>query len=198
MIRKSILLAIALAVALPGQQAAPVAAGPAPPGFVVGISPQTPADEADYALMAEAGIHSLRLPLGWPSVEAQSPYLRRAGLVGFRSLGGTRGEIRDARLPVCMGDPLLGRRASSGSNRSTGSGRGGPGPRSCGRRCAAMARTEPSGERTPNCRLTRSAPGRYGMRRTSSPSPPARVQSRFARFYASRVAPSTVPITAPR
>jgi len=46
----------------------------APAGLTVGISPQTPAGDADYELMAEAGITSLRLPLGWPSVEPQSPF----------------------------------------------------------------------------------------------------------------------------
>jgi hypothetical protein len=50
------------------------AASPAPPGFTVGISPQTPADGPDYALMAEAGVESLRLPLNWASIEPSSPY----------------------------------------------------------------------------------------------------------------------------
>jgi hypothetical protein len=70
-IRKPIfaVLAVVALLALP----ATVAAAPAPPGFTAGISPQSPADDADYALMAEAGIESLRLPLGWPSVEPQSP-----------------------------------------------------------------------------------------------------------------------------
>jgi hypothetical protein len=72
MIRRSTLLAV-LAVALLGPSARATAA-PAPSGFTVGISPQTPAGDADYALMAEAGVKSLRLPLGWASVERQSPY----------------------------------------------------------------------------------------------------------------------------
>ena len=72
MIRKPIFLAVAIVAMLALPPTA--AAAPAPPGFTVGISPQTPADNADYALMAEAGLESLRLPLGWPSVERQSPY----------------------------------------------------------------------------------------------------------------------------
>jgi hypothetical protein len=72
LIRRSTFLAV-LAVALLGPPAS-AAAAPAPPGFTVGISPQTPAGDADYALMAEAGLKSLRLPLGWASVERQSPY----------------------------------------------------------------------------------------------------------------------------
>jgi len=70
--RKPIYIAaVALALlALPAAACARVA----PSGFSVGISPQTPAGDADYALMAEAGVKSLRLPLGWASVERQSPY----------------------------------------------------------------------------------------------------------------------------
>ena len=73
MIRKPILLAFALAALLYAPAVA-VAAPPAPAGFTVGISPQSPAGEIDYSLMAEAGLTSLRLPLGWESVERQSPY----------------------------------------------------------------------------------------------------------------------------
>ncbi len=74
MTRRSTLLLALLAgalVVLPGRA---LAFAPAPPGFTVGISPQTPADSEDYALMEEAGIKSLRLPLGWGSVEPRSPY----------------------------------------------------------------------------------------------------------------------------
>ncbi len=66
--------AFVVVVALLGLPAAAAAVGPAPSGFAVGISPQTPAGKEDYALMAEAGLTSLRLPLGWGSVEPQSPY----------------------------------------------------------------------------------------------------------------------------
>jgi len=74
LIRKTTLLA-ALAAALLGLPAVAAGAPPAPPGFVVGISPQTPADEANDALMAEAGIRSVRLPLGWSRVEPVSPHV---------------------------------------------------------------------------------------------------------------------------
>jgi hypothetical protein len=72
--RKTRLLLAVLAVALLGLPGAARAA-PAPPGFVVGISPQTPAGDDDYALMAKAGLASLRLPLHWAHVEPHSPYL---------------------------------------------------------------------------------------------------------------------------
>jgi hypothetical protein len=62
-------------VALFGLPAGACGAAPAPPGFVVGISPQTPAGDDDYSLMAQAGISSLRLPLNWARVEPHSPYL---------------------------------------------------------------------------------------------------------------------------
>jgi len=72
LIRRWTFLAV-LAVALLGPPAG-AGAAPAPPGFSVGISPQTPAGDPDYTLMAEAGVKSLRLPLGWADVERQSPY----------------------------------------------------------------------------------------------------------------------------
>lgn len=68
---KLILLAVAIAALLCLPASAPAVA---PAGLTVGISPQTPAGDTDYALMAEAGIKSLRLPLGWPGVEPQSPF----------------------------------------------------------------------------------------------------------------------------
>jgi hypothetical protein len=49
------------------------AAAYVPPGFV-GISPQNSSNERDFELMEEAGLRSVRLPLYWMGVEAQSPY----------------------------------------------------------------------------------------------------------------------------
>jgi len=43
-----------------------------PPGFI-GISPQNPGTAKDYALMQEAGIYSVRLPLYWAAVEPENP-----------------------------------------------------------------------------------------------------------------------------
>ncbi len=52
----------------------PAGAGAAvPPGFV-GISPQSSSTETDFALMEEAGLRSVRLPLYWAAVEPHSPY----------------------------------------------------------------------------------------------------------------------------
>ena len=80
MIRKLTILAVAVMALLGLPTGAPALA---PPGFTVGISPQTPADDSDYALMAEAGLTSLRLPLGWPSVEQYSPYFVEPDWDGF-------------------------------------------------------------------------------------------------------------------
>jgi hypothetical protein len=45
-----------------------------PPDFI-GISPQSAPNERDYALMEEAGLRSVRLPLFWSAVERVSPLL---------------------------------------------------------------------------------------------------------------------------
>ena len=71
---RAILAAALAALALLALPAAGSAAT-APPGFI-GISPQSPPNEADYELMEEAGLQSLRLPLPWPQVEPVSPYAR--------------------------------------------------------------------------------------------------------------------------
>jgi hypothetical protein len=69
MIRKLAPIAAAVALlALPSTAAAEL-----PRGFV-GISPQAPANQADYELMAESGIESVRLPLYWAGVEKNSPF----------------------------------------------------------------------------------------------------------------------------
>jgi hypothetical protein len=53
-----------------------------PPEFI-GISPQGEANEADYALMEEAGLASVRLPLFWSHVEAAPPALAEPDWDGF-------------------------------------------------------------------------------------------------------------------
>lgn len=103
MIRKPIFVVVAVValLALP----ATAAAAPAPPGFTVGISPQTPADDADYSLMAEAGIESLRLPLGWPSVEPQSPYYAAPDWSDFDRSVGLAAEHGMRVFPFVWGTP---------------------------------------------------------------------------------------------
>ncbi|HEV7562325.1 MAG TPA: hypothetical protein VGO24_02375 [Solirubrobacterales bacterium] len=43
-----------------------------PPGFI-GVSPQSPASVKDFALMREAGLDSVRLPLSWSQVQPGNP-----------------------------------------------------------------------------------------------------------------------------
>ena len=59
-----------------------LAAAQAPPGFI-GISPQSAPNEADYGLMEEAGVTSLRLPLSWAQVEPVSPAFVTPNWSGF-------------------------------------------------------------------------------------------------------------------
>jgi polysaccharide biosynthesis protein PslG len=61
-----VLLAVAVAALMP---AAAVASPPEVPRGFIGISPQGITDGPDYALMQLAGIESVRLPLGWASIE---------------------------------------------------------------------------------------------------------------------------------
>lgn len=104
MIRKSILVACAL-TALLCVPAVAVAAPPAPSGFTVGISPQTPADDIDYSLMAEAGLTSLRLPLGWESVERQSPFWAPPDWSGFDRSVALAAEYGMRVFPFIWGTP---------------------------------------------------------------------------------------------
>jgi hypothetical protein len=65
MARKLLLFAVVALMALPSAAQAYL-----PAGFV-GISPQNPASAKDFALMREAGIGSVRLPLNWRSVQEE-------------------------------------------------------------------------------------------------------------------------------
>ncbi len=68
MTRKLIPLLVVAVLAL----AAPAAQAYLPPGFV-GISPQTSANSADFELMREGGVDSVRLPLYWSQIQERSP-----------------------------------------------------------------------------------------------------------------------------
>jgi hypothetical protein len=76
--RKSLALAAFLGLlALPQPAAAWV-----PPDFI-GISPQNGHNERDYALMEEAGLRSVRLPLFWSEIERASPLVVDPDWSGF-------------------------------------------------------------------------------------------------------------------
>ena len=96
-----VVVVIVAALALPGI----AVAAPAPRGFVVGISPQTPAGDDDYALMQAAGIESLRLPLNWGSVEGQSPSLGAPDWSGFDQAVGLAAKYGMRVFPFVWGAP---------------------------------------------------------------------------------------------
>jgi hypothetical protein len=76
---RKILLILALALAA----LAPASADAYLPAGFVGVSPQNPASRADYKLMGEAGITSVRLPLNWIGIESQSPLAEEPNWSGF-------------------------------------------------------------------------------------------------------------------
>jgi len=78
MARRLILLIAMFVAALPPAGAV----ADIPPGFI-GVSPQSPAKVSDYELMRQAGITSVRLPLYWNGVQAESPYLSDPNWKGF-------------------------------------------------------------------------------------------------------------------
>jgi hypothetical protein len=57
-----------LALAIPATAAANI-----PRGFI-GLSPQNVGNAADYGLMREAGVSSVRLPMFWVSIQARNPF----------------------------------------------------------------------------------------------------------------------------
>jgi hypothetical protein len=53
-----------------------------PRGFI-GVSPQSPASSSDFALMREADVESVRLPLNWNSIQPRSPLVAKPNWDGF-------------------------------------------------------------------------------------------------------------------
>jgi hypothetical protein len=72
---------------------------------VIGISPQTSADDADYALMQEAGVRSLRMPLNWAAVESRSPYLVAPDWSAFDYVVAVAARHRLRVFPFISGTP---------------------------------------------------------------------------------------------
>jgi hypothetical protein len=73
----SLILALMLTAIAP-----PAAHAYLPSGFV-GVSPQSAANSADFELMREAEVTSVRLPLYWTVVQGKSPMLADADWSGF-------------------------------------------------------------------------------------------------------------------
>jgi hypothetical protein len=53
-----------------------------PQGFI-GVSPQSPANSADFELMRKADVESVRLPLNWSSIQPRSPLVAKPDWSGF-------------------------------------------------------------------------------------------------------------------
>ncbi|MBS1887060.1 MAG: hypothetical protein JSU06_07710 [Actinobacteria bacterium] len=75
-----------------------------PPGFV-GVSPQNPLGHKDFALMREAGVDSVRLPLFWSGIEGKSPLVVRPDWSSFDKEVELAAEERIRIMPFVWGSP---------------------------------------------------------------------------------------------
>jgi hypothetical protein len=75
-----------------------------PPGFI-GVSPQSPASSADFELMHEAEVSSVRLPLNWLAIQPQSPFEADADWSGFDHEVGLAAEAGIRIMPFVGATP---------------------------------------------------------------------------------------------
>ncbi len=75
-----------------------------PEGFI-GVSPQSPANSADFKLMREAGVDSVRLPLYWSQVQAKPPTEAEADWSGFDREIRLAAEAEIRIMPFVWGSP---------------------------------------------------------------------------------------------
>ncbi len=75
-----------------------------PHGFI-GVSPQSPASSADFELMREAGITSVRLPLNWIAIEPESPLVAEPNWEGFDHEVGLAAEAGIRVMPFVTASP---------------------------------------------------------------------------------------------
>jgi hypothetical protein len=75
-----------------------------PAGFI-GVSPQSPGNSADFELMREAGVTSVRLPLYWTVVQARPPGLADADWDGFDHEVKLAAEAGIRVMPFVWGSP---------------------------------------------------------------------------------------------
>jgi hypothetical protein len=75
-----------------------------PPGFI-GVAPQHGGNQKDYRLMREAGVTSVRLPLNWAGVQAESPQLVEPNWTGFDRDVELAAEQGIGIFPVVLGSP---------------------------------------------------------------------------------------------
>jgi hypothetical protein len=99
MMRKILILVVALMAISPAAAQAYL-----PPGFI-GVSPQSYANAADFKLMREAGVTSVRLPLYWTVVQPQAPTFSEADWDGFDREVKLAAEAGIEILPFVWGSP---------------------------------------------------------------------------------------------
>jgi hypothetical protein len=75
-----------------------------PPGFI-GVSPQSAASAADFKLMREAGVTSVRLPLYWTVVQPDAPTVKDADWSGFDREVTLAAEAGIRVMPFVWGSP---------------------------------------------------------------------------------------------
>ncbi len=105
------------------------AAADLPPGFI-GVSPQTPLTAADFELMQEAGVSSVRLPMFWTAIQPESPSVAKPSWSAFDRNVGMAAEQGISVFPFLWGTPSWAAKYPTRS-RSKTPGSGGGGPRSC-------------------------------------------------------------------
>src|ERR1700712_2520684 len=96
-------IALILALVL-SAVAAPVAHAYLPQGFI-GVSPQSPASSADFELMREAGVDSVRRPLNWSSIQPLSPTAADPDWDGFDHEVGLAAEAGIRIMPFLTASP---------------------------------------------------------------------------------------------
>jgi hypothetical protein len=95
----TLILALAVAATLPSAAHAYL-----PEGFI-GVSPQSPASSADFKLMDEAGVDSVRLPLYWSQIQGKPPTEADADWSGFDREVKLAAEEEIRIMPFVWGSP---------------------------------------------------------------------------------------------
>jgi hypothetical protein len=95
----TLILALAVAAIVPASAHAYL-----PEGFI-GISPQSLANSADFKLMEEAEVHSVRLPLYWSQVQSKPPTEADADWSGFDREVRLAAEAEIRIMPFVWGSP---------------------------------------------------------------------------------------------
>jgi hypothetical protein len=96
---------IPLILALALTAIAPAAAHADLPQGFIGVSPQNAANSADFKLMSEAGVESVRLPLYWSQVQARPPTVADPDWSGFDREVGLAAEANIRIMPFVLSSP---------------------------------------------------------------------------------------------